>query len=62
MQVVVERIFTNSVHLSTEAVQAFVAQLCAVSKQELMSGHSRAAGESKPRIFCLQKVIDWLIE
>ncbi|CAM9810364.1 unnamed protein product [Ectocarpus sp. 13 AM-2016] len=60
----IDRVFSDSPSLSTEAVKHFVTQLCAVSSQEV--NHSAATFRSKdilgdmsqPRIFCLQKLVE----
>jgi brefeldin A-inhibited guanine nucleotide-exchange protein len=48
--VAIDRIFTNSVGLSSFAILDFVKSLCAVSQEELV--------QTVPRIFCLQKLVE----
>jgi brefeldin A-inhibited guanine nucleotide-exchange protein len=45
-----DRIYTDSVNLSGDAIIHFVSQLCAVSREELCL--------PQPRIFSLQKVVE----
>eukprot|EP00752_Nemacystus_decipiens_P007866 g7027.t2 len=60
----IDRVFSKSPNLSTDAVKHFVTQLCAVSSQEV--NHSAATFRSRdilgdmsqPRIFCLQKLVE----
>lgn len=47
--VAIDRIFTNSVRLTDEAVVEFVKQMCTVANEEISADH--------PRIFLLQKVV-----
>lgn len=50
----VDRIFTNTANLSSEAIVDFVSALSAVSWQEIQS-----SGESEsPRTYCLQKLVE----
>ncbi|CAN0115347.1 unnamed protein product, partial [Phaeothamnion confervicola] len=61
----VDRVFSNSVHLSSDAIRHFLVSLCGVSKQEI--NHSGAAtfrlrgtreDMSQPRVFSLQKLVE----
>lgn len=64
----IDRIFLNSVHLSSTGIVHFVTALCDVSRQELQraaqpSGQQRRAPHlpgqlSSPRVFCLQKLVE----
>lgn len=58
-----DRIYLNSQMLSSESVQHFVNNLCAVSKMEISpnSGDFKGRGEenvSTPRVFSLQKIVE----
>lgn len=55
----IDRVFSNSVRLSSDAIGDFVRQLCAVSLQEVMSVSSVGSHSGmQPRIFSLQKVVE----
>lgn len=64
----IDRVFLNSVHLSSAGIVHFVTALCDVSRQELQraaqpSGQQRRAPNlpgqlSSPRVFCLQKLVE----
>ena len=47
----VDRIFTRSATLNSEAIVDFVDHICAVSRSELENAES-------PRVFCLQKIVE----
>lgn len=47
----VDKVFTQSAHLNSEAIVDFVNHLRLVSEQELASAHA-------PRVFCLQKIVE----
>lgn len=47
----IDRIFVNSVHLSWESLLEMIDFLCEISKEELKD-------VKKPKIFCLQKLIE----
>lgn len=47
----IDRIFTHSTSLNSEAIVDFVTHLCAVSEHELNN-------EAGPRVFLLQKIVE----
>lgn len=59
----IDRIFSNSVELSTSGIRHLVNQLCGVSRMEISAsgaGHTfyREGDGSHPRIFCLQRLVE----
>lgn len=47
----IDRIFVNSAHLSWESLLEMIDYMCEISKEELKD-------VKKPRIFCLQKIVE----